>query len=118
MLVPFRPLYHISQTPNLTCMDGHLSVFIPLLYPYCIAVMAGPNEPADTAAYPIAALTASLQLLLPNQPATTLKHPCLNGLHLINMIASNYFKSLWRASSIFRQYWMDLMTKVYTWSIY
>ena len=33
MFVPSRPLYHISQTPNLTCIDGHLSMFVPLLYP-------------------------------------------------------------------------------------
>ena len=33
MLVPLRPLYHISQVSNLTCIDGHLSAFVPLLYP-------------------------------------------------------------------------------------
>ena len=32
VLVSFRSLYHISQTPNWTCIDGHLSVFVPFLY--------------------------------------------------------------------------------------
>ena len=63
---------NISQTPNLTCFDGHLSV----LYPYHTpAVMAQPIEPTGTAADPLAALTAALKLLLPNQLATTLQTP-------------------------------------------
>ena len=46
------------------------------MYPNCIpAVMAQPNEPAGTAADPPLALRAAPKLLLPNQPATTLKTP-------------------------------------------
>ena len=72
MLVPLRPLYYISQTPNWTCIDCHLRV----LYPSCTpAIMAQPNEPASTVAEPLADLTAALKLLLPNQPVTTLKSP-------------------------------------------
>ena len=37
--------------------------------------MAQPNEPAGTAADPLAALTAALKLLMPNQPATNVKTP-------------------------------------------
>ena len=37
--------------------------------------MTQPNEPAGTAADPLAALTEALKLLLPNQPANTLKTP-------------------------------------------
>ena len=59
--------------------------------------MAQPNEPAGTAADPLAALTAALKLLLPTQPATTLKLPPLNGICPTNMISSNYFESLQRA---------------------
>ena len=33
MLLLLTPLYHIPQTPSLTCIDGHLSMFLPLLYP-------------------------------------------------------------------------------------
>ena len=72
MLVPLKPLYLISQTPNLTCTDGHQSV----LYPFCTPVdMAWPNQPADAAADPLAAQTTALKWLLPNQPATTLHPP-------------------------------------------
>ena len=37
--------------------------------------MAQPNEPAGTAANPLAALTTALKSLMPNQPATNLKTP-------------------------------------------
>ena len=37
--------------------------------------MAQPNEPAGTAADPLAALTTALKSLIPNQPATNLKTP-------------------------------------------
>ena len=80
--------------------------------------MAQANEPASAAADPFKALTAALKLLLPNQPATTLKHPPLNGLHLTNMTSLNYFESPQRAGSVFRQYQMNVMTEVPTWSIY
>ena len=63
MLVPSQPLYHISQTPNWTCIDGQLSVLCPSCTP---AVMAQPNEPRGTAADPLTALTVTLKMLLPN----------------------------------------------------
>ena len=88
------------------------------LYPYCTPlVMAQPNEPAGAAADPLAALTAALKLLLPNQPATTLKEPPVNGVCLANMMSSNYFESPQRACSIFRKYQVNIMTKVPTGSI-
>ena len=55
--------------------------------------MALPGELAGAVADPLAALSAALKLLLPNQPATALKHPPLNGLHLTNMMSLNYFES-------------------------
>ena len=50
-----------------------------------------------TAADPLAALTTALKLLVPNQPATNLKHPPLNELHLTNIMSSNSFVSPQRA---------------------
>ena len=64
-----------------------------------IEVMAQPNEPADTTADPLAVLTAALKLLMPNQPATILKTPPLNGQHLTNMMNSSNFESPRRAGS-------------------
>ena len=62
--------------------------------------MAQPIKPAGTAAVPLQALRAALKLLMPSEPAK--KHQPLNGLHLINEMISNYFKSPWRAGSVFR----------------
>ena len=76
--------------------------------------MAHPNEPAGTAGDPLAALTTTLKSLMPNQPVTNLKNPPLNGLHLTNMMTSNYFESPQGAGSIFSQYQMNQMIKVPT----
>ena len=62
---------------------GLFGTFTDLVGSFCqntksvsyIAVMAQPNEPAGTTADPLAVLTATLKLLMPNQPATNLKTP-------------------------------------------
>ena len=80
--------------------------------------MAQPNELAGTAADPLAALTAALMLLLPNQPATTLQTNIFEWTMSDQHDEFKIFESPQRASSIFRQYQMNLMTKVPAWSIY
>ena len=100
-------LWDISQTPSFTSIDCHLSCCTLIVPPI---VMAQPNEPAGaTAANPLAVLTTALKSLMPNQPVTNFKNTqALNGLHLTNMMISNYFhQSMGSRFQVFRQYHMN-----------
>ena len=115
MLIPLRSLYHISQTPNLTCTDSHLSAA-----PFSYACSHGPAKWTYWwCSWLPYSSNSSPQVAAANQPALTLQttHLWMDYIWPIWWV-SNHFESPQRSGSIFRQYQMSLMTKVPTWSIY
>ena len=72
VLVPLRPLYHISQTLNFTWIACQLSVFVSLLHP----CSHGPAKwVCWCCSWPLAALKTALKLLMLNQPVTNITTP-------------------------------------------
>ena len=75
-LVPLRPLYYISQTPNWACIGYQLSVFVPCLYSCC-------HGPAKwtfmCCSWPSYNSNNSSQATDATLPATNLKTPIFEG---------------------------------------
>ena len=81
------------------------------------AVMAPPGEPAGTVANPLSTLTSPPKLLLPNQPATTLKTSTFEWTMSDQYDEFKLFLDSMESWFHLQANQMNLMTKVPSWSV-